>query len=484
MDELELSSVTGSVMNESDLNNPRTLLQRLKKDYFNLFQVDSPVWEDDVNGWFRGGSYPTILVCGRNWATKGSNPAYIPVSEWDDQMKEIANMVLKAMGFSQFAQVINRTMTPIDPPVYKFSRDTIPLTATAIRSSVKRIPWKETLPQTELPISPYLTLNSRKREIRLFSLRTRNNCSVISGSFVRVNLESCPEYTALSYTWGDEAASENIVLSDGGQIEIGKTLWSFLDQQSSLIKQEKLFWIDAICINQSDTHERNHQVGLMKLIYASAAKVFVWLGREDGDSNLAMTYTTNQSKKPLRQRGPGFYPLWSATEANSLDALFHRPYWTRMWVIQELLHAEQIQVWCGSKKFMWEDLEKLYLKIKIVEDANWSAHHYLCIPIMQSPAAVMVWQRAHWRHPETPTPTLRILIEIFRDWGCRDIRDKVFALVGMATTDSKIEPDYALSTKELYFAVMRRVEGTEFGFLLAQILGLSRKDLDTDTGMM
>ena len=42
----------------------------------------------------------------------------------------------------------------------------------------------------------------------------------------------------------------------------------------------KYFWIDAICIQQSDVSERNHQVRMMGLIYKRAAFVLAWLGMD------------------------------------------------------------------------------------------------------------------------------------------------------------------------------------------------------------
>lgn len=38
---------------------------------------------------------------------------------------------------------------------------------------------------------------------------------------------------------------------------------------------ERIFWIDAICIDQSNIEERNHQVPLMKAIYSNAVAVRV-----------------------------------------------------------------------------------------------------------------------------------------------------------------------------------------------------------------
>ncbi|KAK2061504.1 HET-domain-containing protein, partial [Colletotrichum caudatum] len=39
-------------------------------------------------------------------------------------------------------------------------------------------------------------------------------------------------------------------------------------------------WVDAICINQEDSNERSHQVGIMQYIYATAIRVVVYLGED------------------------------------------------------------------------------------------------------------------------------------------------------------------------------------------------------------
>jgi hypothetical protein len=47
-------------------------------------------------------------------------------------------------------------------------------------------------------------------------------------------------------------------------------------------------WIDAICINQQDNEEKDHQVQHMGEIYRNAKLVVVWLGPSKDNSNLAM----------------------------------------------------------------------------------------------------------------------------------------------------------------------------------------------------
>ncbi|KAI0809431.1 heterokaryon incompatibility protein-domain-containing protein [Xylaria sp. FL0064] len=381
--------------------------------------------------------------------------------------KGLADMVLEAMGYPQpegrWISKMAKTVTrPVKNTTMKVS---IPLPCFPRRG----------------PLTPYRRLVLNNRQIRLFQLNPGTTTSGITGSFICAELFSRPAYTALSYTWGDMETGRKITISNRGELTVGDNLWSFLCVQSSVITQPTWFWIDAICIDQSNIHERNHQVGLMKQIYANATKVYVWLGREAENSDTAMRFVAAQASKRLRSRGPGYYPLWTRQQGDVLHNLCERPYWRRMWIIQELLHAEDITVWCGSLHFPWGDMEKLYLKLETVEEANWFAHHEFHMRVMQSSAAVMIWQRAHWRHPDTPVPRLPTLIRIFRDWQCTDLRDKVFALSGMATEESTVVPDYALTIREVYLAVMQNVQREDeeqFGTLLSQILGLAGRDID------
>lgn len=334
--------------------------------------------------------------------------------------------------------------------------------------------------------TPYKPLNYNGGQIRLFGLypSVHDTCGIITGFFVYTDLATCPSYTAVSYAWGDTPEKdENWPLTiDGVQgLHIRKNLWSFLTTQSLVIATPRLFWIDAICIDQANLHERNHQVGVMKSIYSTASDVLVWLGPEEDDSDLAMDFLVKKGRRPLRPRGAGYRPIWSHQEGRALRDLCERRYWRRMWIIQEIIHAQQITIWCGGKRVSWAIFDKLYLTLKTLEDTSWFAHHKFAMDVLQSSAFVMVWQRAHWRHADTPIPTLQILVEVFQEWQCSDIRDKVYALVGMASTETAIVPDYSRSAREIYENFNNkhglRDEG-RFHNLLSQLLGIPAHETD------
>ncbi|ORY16942.1 heterokaryon incompatibility protein-domain-containing protein, partial [Clohesyomyces aquaticus] len=114
------------------------------------------------------------------------------------------------------------------------------------------------------------------QEIRLVELLPGNEEDIIRCKFHRSSLRDKPDYVALSYRWGDASTTANIHL-DGTSFSIRQNLWNFLHQyriHMSQSTEKTIFWIDALCIDQQNTRERNHQVALMRLIYSSVWTAF------------------------------------------------------------------------------------------------------------------------------------------------------------------------------------------------------------------
>jgi hypothetical protein len=391
--------------------------------------------------------------------------------EEEEAFQRLSLLVLNAMGL-YFRPVATNGSDSASQPRPK----------TPVIAEAKQVQNKSKSQMLRTPIPPidrlYAGLFLADQEIRLFELFPQSHSGEIRGQFHHTTLSSPVSYTALSYTWGDPTDVRQITV-DGKTVEVRKNLWDFLYQQSSLISQSKRFWIDALCIDQSNVNERNHQVNLMKDIYVGAEEVYVWLGSKSDNSGIAMEYIGSKAARSLKPKGPGYQRIWTREEGRALRDLCERPYWRRMWVIQEIVHAKTITVWCGPQSFTWDFVESLYLKLKGLQDTHWFPHHEFAIQVLQSSAAIMVWQRAHYRHPETAAPSLRTLIEVFRHWQCAEIRDKVFALVSMSSPDTTIVPDYSQSARDVYFAVCGKHPdgGWAFENMLSQVLGLSQRDI-------
>lgn len=123
-------------------------------------------------------------------------------------------------------------------------------------------------------------LKSSIREIRLLELQPASFDGPIQGKLSSTSLDDPCAYEALSCRWGRAEFSEVIQL-DGQSFHITKNLEAalrYLRDESS----QRALWVDAICINQTDTAERNNQVTLMKDIYTQCTTDLAWLGPTPG----------------------------------------------------------------------------------------------------------------------------------------------------------------------------------------------------------
>lgn len=91
------------------------------------------------------------------------------------------------------------------------------------------------------------------------------------------------QYEALSYTWGDSAHTEDILLNDS-VFHVTKNLHAAFQHLRDRVF-ERVLWVDAICINQRDVKEKEVQIQSMDSVYGFARQVTVWLGKagEGGD---------------------------------------------------------------------------------------------------------------------------------------------------------------------------------------------------------
>lgn len=141
----------------------------------------------------------------------------------------------------------------------------------------------------------YSSLPDKARHIRVFDLEAPATDVVdyqndrIQGTLRCVSLNDKPEFTALSYVWGNSIASSVYVLCNGCRLAVTRNCYS------ALLHLRKEFgaltiWIDSICINQSDESEKGHQIFLMGDIYTRAHSTFIWLGEGTAQTDRAMAY--------------------------------------------------------------------------------------------------------------------------------------------------------------------------------------------------
>jgi hypothetical protein len=176
------------------------------------------------------------------------------------------------------------------------------------------------------------------------------------------------DYETLSYTWGDPTDTRGIVIN-GEDFRVTANLEAALRSLRLKHRFEGRYrlWVDAICIDQENLHERARQVAKMQEIYAISFAVVGWLGEEKDGSEQALELLDNLASfydpahdfkaKDLVEKlkdDPSYLGTgcWLA-----LCSLFERSYWSRPWVIREIaMSSSDMIMHCGGKSLSWERL--------------------------------------------------------------------------------------------------------------------------------
>ena len=218
--------------------------------------------------------------------------------------------------------------------------------------------------QTCLEDLSYEPLHSAS-EIRLLELNKGHSIEPIQCTIRHVSLDNSPgKYMALSYTWGS-TEDRRYIACNGKRLSITANLYSAL-YKFRLADVSVTFWIDAICINQLDVAERESQVRMMRRIYRQAELVVVDLGDAAEGAELIPSllskivklrnhYGEDQIVPHLLFEEFGL-PSAKAPDWNALALLLCRPWFRRVWIIQECALAQDLSMMYGNTVLSWSDL--------------------------------------------------------------------------------------------------------------------------------
>ncbi|KAF4633092.1 hypothetical protein G7Y89_g5033 [Cudoniella acicularis] len=301
----------------------------------------------------------------------------------------------------------------------------------------------------------HVTHSLKDHEIRLVHLQPRAISDEIKCSLVTIKLDDA-QYEALSYEWGPVSPELPLIMNESW-IDVRENLWWAL-HHLQLENETRVLWIDALCINQQDTAERNHQVTQMGKIYSSATRCIAWIGRERvirdsifqvDDCELAIEFIKKyQTRKHKGDFSKGFSPS-SRQEHDSFEFLCRRRYWTRLWIIQEILLSSDVVVQCGSHEVSWQALSNIFNSFEIL-------HASYQFSISQS-APFRLNQHSNTRrntnegeYKKAPSPLADVVLQ-FKDAQCEDPRDTVFGLLSLARVCCReaVPANYSTSPEEI-----------------------------------
>ncbi|OJD38005.1 heterokaryon incompatibility [Diplodia corticola] len=271
-----------------------------------------------------------------------------------------------------------------------------------------------------------------------------------------------PPYQAISYTWG-ESNDRADILCEGKRLNVPRNLMHAL-QKFRRRKRPRILWADAVCIDQNDMRERGHQVQMMARIFKQAQTVLVWLGQDEGINTVTLFKTIRKTFAALRsiddtaaqedilRKLPNVF--WQ-----DLVWLAQKPWFKRLWIIQEIGLAAHGTIHCGAADLAWAPLWRFcilmrnFLKL-VNEHGLWDI--------------VQIWDlgnttfRNGTKHPENALNVLRN----GQSHQCSDPKDRVYAFLGHPcfehtlanrSSSSFLLVDYTISHQELYLDVAQRL---------------------------
>lgn len=217
----------------------------------------------------------------------------------------------------------------------------------------------------------HFPLADAKRQIRL--LRLHGGLGNIQGTLINVPLDTTLSYEAISWAWDTPAEQgTNTLLIDGMELGISPNMYRILSLLVP-IRDTRLVWIDAICIDQTSRSEKQDQIPLMTKIYASAERVVAFPGEGPladlaaefiGDLDLHLATRFSPQMFPHVDRSDHF-PYRDRQKAwTAFFQLVQLRFWTRAWIIQELVVAKSVVIRHGRSEIPFDLLGRVVQAFK------------------------------------------------------------------------------------------------------------------------
>jgi hypothetical protein len=198
--------------------------------------------------------------------------------------------------------------------------------------------------------SAYIGLDATRHQFRVLQLYPGAYDDPIVCKLCHRSMNRVPRFEALSYVWGSELSSQQLCLNGSFMpmtANLDVALRRLRPSRDHLGQSKpRTLWVDALCINQQDLDERAAQVRLMQDIFPSARRVLVWLGAAADDSDQAMARISRRDEAQWHTRD---FML-------QLRHILLRPWFTRTWVLQEFLLANEVIFGCGEHWVSWPDM--------------------------------------------------------------------------------------------------------------------------------
>ncbi|KAK0100199.1 hypothetical protein ONS95_008537 [Cadophora gregata] len=230
----------------------------------------------------------------------------------------------------------------------------------------------------------------RHRHIRVLILHPGTGDEEIYCTLEVALLDRAPAYEALSYAWGDskDIKERHAIRCGNGRFNIMPNLFEALKRLRDS-SARRVLWIDAICINQHDDEEKSFQVQQMSEIYSSASRVLIWLGEETESVPAAfeairltrLLFPEEDAQANAEAMSPNQIQFYEQRHFDYVESgemvrifkmfepvmeLLSRPWFSRKWIVQEVVRGRNSLIVCGSHTLSWSILEETFSHMRFL----------------------------------------------------------------------------------------------------------------------
>lgn len=310
--------------------------------------------------------------------------------------------------------------------------------------------------------SPYTYSPLEQGQIRtlLVSL-SAGRVSRLQCQFRVVNLEeNSHPFTAISYTWGPPVFDHKIWFGSDRYLSVTKSASAALHDLAKT-NPGRLYWIDAVCINQNDLVEKGQQVKFMYSVYLFAGEVLAFPSDQIEDAAAAARFVHELGSWMQRadMRSVTAADLlqkfkWPSRDWTALTSLLEQKFFLRVWIVQEMVAAKTTRIRCGRANLNWELLAFVVGSLQGIGCLGLlrQAQSGLNAIAGGALATTYVSSIRHLVKAKGKLPPLSFHLLTSSTFETSDQRDRIFALRNISSDGSgaAFEPDYTKPKDDVF----------------------------------
>ncbi|KAF2029413.1 hypothetical protein EK21DRAFT_101187 [Setomelanomma holmii] len=255
--------------------------------------------------------------------------------------------------------------------------------------------------------------------------------------------ETFLEYEALSYTWGHREKPCNIILNRKRMYVTRNLYEARWDLRYAV--QDRILWVDALCINQRNPEQRGHQAHAMSTLCRLEAEMNNHAWKRWSISRTRWSSLWNTVIDSLHGE------LISISRAGP-DSLLTHSWFGWVWIIQEVANARAARITVGKSSVS----AQTFCVMICLAEVHVTTHNQAILDVMPGPARSYSW----W----TQGPDILVLLCKFRQCQASDPRDRLYGLLGAvshADGSRKLVADYQKSELQVIRMIILSLLGAD-----------------------